>query len=66
LQIFGHFSFVQKLLKIILNVPILACERYVFVSQKDTFGMLKGHLSHSQRIAFAKPEVKTGIFNSIF
>jgi hypothetical protein len=62
LQIFGHFSFVQNLHKIVLNIPVLACESLPFASQKLTFYTPKGYLSHSKSIPFAKPKVKSGDF----
>jgi hypothetical protein len=66
LQIFEYFSFVQNLPKIILNIPVLACESYPLTFQKLTFYTPKGYLSHSKRIPFAKPGVKTGDFDPYF
>ena len=66
LQIFGHFFILQNFPKIVLNIPILACESYPFVSRKVTFDLAKGILSHSKSLPFAKLEVKIQIFASTF
>jgi hypothetical protein len=63
LQIFGLLFVVQKVLNIVLNIPVLACESYPLSFQKLSFCTLKAILSHYKRIPFAKPEVKNGILS---
>jgi hypothetical protein len=66
LQIFGHFSFVQNILNIVLIISILGSERYPFALQKVPFDLAKAILLPPERIAFAKPEVKNGDFGAFF
>jgi hypothetical protein len=52
--------------KIVLKIPILASESLPFTLQKLSFDLAKAILSHSKRIAFAKPEAKNGDFDPYF